>query len=105
MFHNGDLMDVENDFGTMGSVPYKYKCQALQKDNCPSVGEQCQSLFASKLTLKVLGEFPKLMIHFPDIDGGLLLGGEKNKKRILFIKIGKPSYRKSTDQKTGEKLP
>ena len=37
MFHNGDLMDVENDLGTMGSVPYKYKCQALQKDNCPSV--------------------------------------------------------------------
>ncbi|WP_413299688.1 hypothetical protein AA0X95_16535 [Bacillus sp. 1P10SD] len=74
-FNHEDIKQSVKDF-CLNEIEHYVK-RYKERVNDLTVHDVAKTVNISKLTLKALGEFPKLMIHIPDIDGGLLRGEEK----------------------------
>jgi hypothetical protein len=73
--NNEDIKPFVKEF-CLNEIDYYVK-RYKDRVNDLTVQDISKTVNISKLTLKVLGEFPKLLIHIPSIEGGLLRGEEK----------------------------
>jgi C1A family cysteine protease len=71
-----DIRPLVKEF-CLNEIDY-YVRKGKDRINDLTVQDVAKTVNISNLTLKVLGDFPKLLIHIPSLEGGLLRGEEKH---------------------------